>query len=86
MNTLVIRTKPRKAPTGLRVTFDVIGTGACADQFKADIRELEHYPAKATRRALIDLVGLIDKQNLRVCSAQQGEDDGQETWTFVVQG
>lgn len=87
MHTIVLRSNPRKGSSGLSVSIEVIGDSPVKEGVRQSIRELEHHPAKATRRALIDMLNLIEKHNFRIRHAERSEtDDGLESWLFVLQG
>ena len=87
MDTLMLRTKPRKGNTGTKISYEVLGISHGADALKETIRGLENYPATSERRAIVDVLGLISAHNYRICFSERTEDkDGLESWTFILQG
>ena len=87
MHTIVLRSNPRKGSSGIAVSIEVIGDSPVKEAVRQSIRELEHHPAKATRRALIDMLGIIEKHNFQIRYTERAEtDDDLESWLFVLQG
>lgn len=87
MDTLMLRTNPRKTNTGTKISYEVLGVGNGADALKETIRTLENYPAASERRAIVDVLGLIASHNYRICYTERTvESDGLESWTFILQG
>lgn len=86
MDTIVLQTRPRKDPKGIRITYGVVGTGPGADAMNEAIRGLEHHPTSSERRALIDVLDLISRFNYRICFTEHTLEDGLEAWLFVLQG
>lgn len=87
MHTVILRSKARESSSGKSFTIEVLGDSGIKDDLKASIDGLEHHPARAARRSLIDMLGLIEKHNLRICHAEHDiNDDELETWLFVLQG
>lgn len=85
METVMLITKPRKAGTATKISYDVLGGGSTAEGLKESIRGLEHYPAPSGRRALVDILALIDKHRLKVVQVMRDEEEGMEAWTFILQ-
>ena len=85
MDTVVLRSVPRMRGDELSIRFEVIGDGDGADDLKEAIRALEHYPSKAERRALLDLMAVIQQENFEVRHAERGEEEGTEAWLFILQ-
>ncbi|MCA9990491.1 MAG: hypothetical protein H6988_08360 [Pseudomonadales bacterium] len=88
METVILRTNPRKDNTGLKITYEVIGSGASGEAMRQAIRGLENYPARAERRALVDVLGLIEAGRYQVCHVEHGPDpdaEGVEYWLFLLQ-
>lgn len=87
MDTLMLRTSPRKSNTGMKISYEVLGISTGADALKETIRGLENYPATSERRAVVDVLGLIAAHNYRICFAERTVDnEGLESWTFILQG
>ena len=86
MQTIMLRSNARKGSSGNTFTIEVLGESPIKDDVRAAIQALEHHPAKASRRVLIDLLGLIEKFNFRICFTERTEDDDLEEWTFILQG
>ena len=59
MQTIMLRSNARKGSSGNSFTIEVLGESPIKDDVRAAIQALEHHPAKASRRALIDMLGLI---------------------------
>lgn len=88
MSTLIIHSKPRKMTSGNSWRIDVIGPdGRAKDEVKEAVNALEHHPAKAARRSLIDVMAIIDQMrfDIKYVEHQDGEDEELESWLFVVQ-
>ncbi len=86
MQTIMLRSNGRKGSSGNTFTIEVLGESAIKDDVRAAIQALEHHPAKAPRRVLIDMLGLIEKFNLQIRHTERTEDDGLEEWAFILQG
>ncbi len=87
MNTLILRNSARQAATGNTWTIEVIGEGPDKDALQEAIRALEHHPARASRRSIIDMLSLIERFNYRIRHVEHRDpENGLETWTFVLQG
>ena len=88
MSTLIIESKPRKMATGNSWRINVIGPdGRAKDNVKDAVQGLEHHPAKAAQRSLIDIMALIDQFRLEVKYVEHQEAEGElESWLFLVQG
>lgn len=87
MHTVILQNKPRKSPQGTSILIEVIGESPIKDAIKASIDALENHPAKASRRSIIDMLGIIEKHNLRICYTEHFvTEDDLEGWTFVLQG
>ena len=87
MHTILLKNNARKGSDNrTKFSIDVLGDSPVKDAVKESIRNLEHHPAAAARRSLIDMLGLIEAHNFRICHAERLESDGAETWQFVLQG
>ena len=86
MQTVMLRSNARKGSSGNTFTIEVLGESAIKEDVRAAIKALEHHPAKASRRTLIDMLGLIEKFNFQIRYTERTEDDGLEEWTFILQG
>ena len=86
MHTIMLRSNARKGSSGNTFTIEVIGDSPVKDDVRAAIKALEHHPAKASRRAIIDMLGLIEKFNFQIRYTERTEDDDLEEWTFILQG
>ena len=86
MQTVMLRSNARKGTSGNTFTIEVIGESAIKDDVRAAIQALEHHPAKASRRVLIDMLGLIEKFNFQIRYTERTEDDDSEEWSFILQG
>ncbi|MCA9901751.1 MAG: hypothetical protein H6654_17505 [Ardenticatenaceae bacterium] len=86
MQTVMLRSNARKGTSGNTFTIEVIGESAIKDDVRAAIQALEHHPAKASRRVLIDMLGLIEKFNFQIRYTERTEDDDLEEWSFILQG
>jgi hypothetical protein len=87
MHTIMLRSNARKGTSGSTFTIEVIGDSPVKEDIRAAIQALEHHPAKASRRALIDMLGLIEKFNFQIRHTERSAtDDGLEEWTFILQG
>ena len=89
MSTLVIESKPRQSSSGNSWRIDVFGPDdRTKDDLKTAIGALEHHPAKAVRRSLIDILALIDQFKLEIKYTEHSEADNEEleSWLFIVQG
>ncbi|MCB8977697.1 MAG: hypothetical protein H6657_09770 [Ardenticatenaceae bacterium] len=86
MQTLMLRSNARKGSSGNTFTIEVIGESPIKDDVRAAIQALEHHPAKASRRVLIDMLALIEKFNFQIRYTERSEDEDLEEWTFILQG
>ena len=86
MQTVMLRSNARKGTSGNTFTIEVIGESAIKDDVRAAIQALEHHPAKASRRVLIDMLGLIEKFKFQIRYTERTEDDDLEEWSFILQG
>lgn len=87
MHTIILRNIPRKTSSGTTFTLEVLGDSPVKDAVKQSIRELEHHPAKAARRSLIDMLNLIEKHNFQIRFTEHTHtEDKLEAWLFVLQG
>ena len=84
MQTIILRNKFRESSRGNSWSIELIGDSACKDAVKQSISELEHHPAKAARRSLIDMLSLIEMHGFQVRHAECSESDN-ETWSFLLQ-
>jgi uncharacterized protein (UPF0216 family) len=87
MNTIILQNRPRKTAQGNTFTIEVIGDSPVKEAIKASIAELEHHPAKAHRRSIIDMLSLIEKHNMQIRFTEHYfTSDDLEAWLFVLQG
>lgn len=86
MHTIILEMKPRKGNDGTTYSIDVVGDSPIKDDIRASIQALEYHPAKASRRSLLDMLGLIEKHNLRICHTEHYFEEDIERWLFVLQG
>jgi len=88
MHTLLLQNKPRAGSSGNTWSIEVIGQdGAVRTAVKEAIRSLEHHPAKAARRSLIDMLTLIENFNFEIKYTEHFyTDDNLEGWSFILQG
>jgi len=88
MHTLVLQNKPRAASSGNSWTIELLGGDSAAkDALREAIRGLEHHPAKAARRSLIDMLTLIETFNYEIKFTEHYyTEDNLEGWTFILQG
>lgn len=87
MHTIMLRSRPRKGSSGNTFTIEVLGESPIKDAVRAAIQELEHHPAKASRRSLIDVLGLIEQFNFQIRFTEHSvTEDDLEAWTFILQG
>lgn len=85
MSTFVIESKPRKMTTGTNWRIDVVGPdGPAKDRLEEAIKGLDQHPAKAARRSLTDILGLIDQFKYQIKYVEHAEGE-LESWIFVVQ-
>lgn len=87
MQTVILQCKPRKMTAGMSWLIEVLGPdGPAKDQVKESIDKLEHHPAKALRRALIDCLALIQTHGYEIKYTEHfGADSEMEGWLFVLQ-
>ncbi len=88
MTTLILQNQPRKASTGNSWRISVLGAdGDAKDAMKESIRALEHHPAKASRRSILDMLSLIDTHKYEIKHTEHYyTDDDLEAWMFILQG
>lgn len=87
MHTLILQNRGREGSNGKSFTIQVLGDSPAKDAVMDSVRALEHHPAKAERRSLIDMLSIIEKHNFRICHAERGEnEEGLEEWLFILQG
>jgi len=87
MHTIMLRNRVSKVSAGTNFTIEVVGDSPAKEDVRQSIRALEHHPARAARRSLIDILSIIEKHNFRVVFAEHHqEDDKVETWSFILQG
>ncbi|HID54516.1 MAG TPA: hypothetical protein EYP41_21060 [Anaerolineae bacterium] len=88
MHTLLLQNKPRAGSSGNTWSIEVIGQdSAVRTAVKEAIRSLEHHPAKAARRSLIDMLTLIENFNFEIKYTEHFyTDDNLEGWSFILQG
>jgi hypothetical protein len=86
MKTLILQCDPRKATAGNTWTLEVIGPdGPAKDEMKEAIRTLEHHPAKAARRSLIDAFSLIQQFGYEIKFTEHYYEEELEAWSFILQ-
>ena len=86
MQTIMLRSNARKGTSGNTFTIEVIGDSPVKEDIRAAIQALEHHPAKASRRALIDMLALIEKFNFQIRYTEHKVDaEDLEEWTFILQ-
>ncbi len=87
MHTILLRSLPRKSSNGNTFRIEVVGDSPVKDAVRAAIQELEHHPAKASRRSLIDILGLIERFNFQIRFTEHYfTEDDLEAWSFILQG
>ena len=86
MQTLMLNSKPRKGSAGNTFSIEVIGDSPVKDKVREAIQALEHHPARASRRSIIDLLGIIEQFNFQIRFTEHYFEDELEGWTFIVQG
>ena len=88
MKTIVLQNKTRVSGGATKWTIETIGPdGAAKDGLKEAIRALEHHPAKAARRSLIDMMALIEGSRLEIKFTEHFLDEnGADCWLFILQG
>lgn len=84
MQTIILRNKFRESSSGNTWSIEVIGDSACKDAVKQSINALDHHPAKAARRSLIDLLSLIETHGFQVRHTEH-DAAGNDTWSFLLQ-
>lgn len=85
MQTILLQNKVRESSSGKTWTIEVIGDSACKETVKQAISELEHYPAKAARRSLIDLLSIIEANGFQIQYTEHDDGESAETWSFLLQ-
>ncbi len=87
MHTVMLRSLPRKGSSGNTFTIEVVGDSPVKEAVRAAIHELEHHPAKAARRSLIDILGIIERFNFQIRFTEHYyTEDDLEAWSFILQG
>ncbi|MCA9958362.1 MAG: hypothetical protein R3E31_06190 [Chloroflexota bacterium] len=88
MHTIMLRNNVRKTSDGKSsFSIEVLGDSPVKDDVKASINALEHHPAIAARRSIIDMLTIIEKHNFQIRYTERSEnEDGAETWQFILQG
>jgi hypothetical protein len=87
MYTVILQNKPRLTARGNSWTIEVVGESPIKKALRQSISELEHHPARAARRSLIDMLGLIEQHRLKIRHTEHFyTDDDLEGWTFILQG
>jgi hypothetical protein len=86
MHTIMLKSQPRSRSTGTVWMLETIGDSPVKDAIRESIRTLEHHPAKAQRRSMIDALAVIEKHNFKIVFAEKFDDEGNEGWTFILQG
>ncbi len=87
MHTIVLQNTIRKTSDGASYSIQVVGDSPVKDAVKESIRALEYHPAKAERRSLIDMLGIIEQHNFQIRHAEHfTTDDDLQGWLFVLQG
>ena len=87
MHTLILKSNARKGTNGNSFTIEAVGSGEAKDTLRQAIRNLEHHPAKTPRRALIDMLALIENHNYQIRHTEHALDENDlEEWLFVLQG
>jgi hypothetical protein len=87
MDTLILRNNARQSGSSYQYSIEVLGGDSkTKDALQEAIRGLEHHPARAPRRSIIDMLTLIQSQRLQIKHVERttGE-EGTETWLFVLQ-
>ena len=85
MQTILLKNRFREGSSGKTWSIEVIGDSACKEAVRQSISELEHHPAKAARRSLIDMLGLIEAHGFQIKHTEHNDDAGNETWSFLLQ-
>ncbi len=85
MQTIILRNRFREGSGGKTWSIEIIGDSACKDAVKQSVSELEHHPAKAARRSLIDMLGLIEGHGFQIRHTEHNDDPEAETWSFLLQ-
>jgi hypothetical protein len=88
MNTVLLQSKPRKDASGkVSITIEALGESPVQDSIKEAIEQLEHHPARVSRRTLIDMLALIDRFNMKIVYTEHfNTEDDLEAWMFILQG
>lgn len=88
MQTVLLQSKPRKDAKGkVSITIEAMGDNDIKDNIRTAIRDLEHHPARVSRRSLIDMMSLIDRFNLQIKYTEHYfTEDDLEAWIFILQG
>lgn len=88
MHTIMLRNNARKGSDGkLSFSIEVLGDSPVKETVKAAINALEHHPAVAARRSIIDMLNLIEMHNFQIRYTERAvSEEGVETWQFILQG
>lgn len=85
MQTIVLRNRPRKIGDATTWSIEVVGESAIKDAVKESISKLEHHPAKAALRSLVDMLAIIEKHDFKICHTEHYFEEETEVWLFVLQ-
>jgi hypothetical protein len=87
MDTLILRNNARQSGGSYQYTIEVLGGDSKSkDELQEAIRGLDHHPARAPRRSIIDMLTLIQNQRLQIKHVERSSgEDNTETWLFVLQ-
>lgn len=88
MKTIILQNKTRAQSDGNTWTIEAVGPdGAAKEALKEAIRTLEHHPAKAARRSLIDMLAVIEGSGMEIKYTEHFLDENKEDcWLFLLQG
>lgn len=88
MYTIMLRNNARKGSDGKHsFSIEVLGDSLVKDAVKESINALEHHPAVASRRSIIDMLNLIEKHSFQIrYTERMVNEEGVETWQFILQG
>lgn len=88
MKTIILQNKTRTSASGDTWTIETVGPdGPTKDGLKEAIRVLEHHPAKAARRSLLDMLALVEESGLEVKFTEHFLDANDlDCWLFLLQG
>lgn len=87
MDTLILRNNARQSGSSYQYSIEVLGGDSkTKDALQEAIRGLEHHPARAPRRSIIDMLSLIQSQRLQIKHVERTSgEEGTESWLFVLQ-